>query len=275
MREELSPLLRAPEGEVGQAWFARIAELLLGRAVLVVGGAPHRLREIEFYYRGAGHPDPFAHAEALQETCGRWYFHRSGGSYRGGSFKGLDITFGPEDAHGGVLIRTLERPDGELVNGSSLCVDHILAEAGYERVAALDEAIDGARVWEDDAPLYLTWADEPCEREVLATARVGLTLKRADEHEEMPRYLMRPYRFVSAPTIRKGKLHTVIALHQRGESAARIRELTRCPRHVVARYVEGYEEGFALADVSRWVGASLKSADLARLHGAWERLYGA
>ena len=120
------------------AWFDRIATRLLRGTHLLVAGTPHRLTEVEFYYFSESHPDPFTHRDPLQRARGRWYFHRTGGTYKGGSFKGIDLTFGDGEAYGGVLIRGLERPDGTLVDGPSLCVDHLLAACGVASVAALD-----------------------------------------------------------------------------------------------------------------------------------------
>ncbi len=41
--------------------------------------------------------DPFSHCDAMQQTCAQWYFHKTGGKYRGGTYKGLDVTFGIEN----------------------------------------------------------------------------------------------------------------------------------------------------------------------------------
>ncbi|HAX77412.1 MAG TPA: hypothetical protein DCY88_16650 [Cyanobacteria bacterium UBA11372] len=123
------------EGETIETWFNRIASQLLFGCYLVVGNQPHRLVEIEFYYFSETHPDPFTHRAPLQLECGRWYFHRTRGSYRSGSFKGLDLTFGDGQAFGGILIRSLVTPDGKLIDGPSLCVDYLLAKAGVMGVA--------------------------------------------------------------------------------------------------------------------------------------------
>src|SRR4051812_21703267 len=90
--------------ETAAEWFARIAEHLLNSSQLVVGGKPHRLTEVEAYYNGEGHADPFAHCDPVQVQCGRWYFHRTHGVYRSGSFKGLDLSFGDGSSHGGILL---------------------------------------------------------------------------------------------------------------------------------------------------------------------------
>jgi hypothetical protein len=41
--------------------------------------------------------DPFSHCDAMQQTCAQWYFHKTGGKYRSGTYKGLDVTFGIEN----------------------------------------------------------------------------------------------------------------------------------------------------------------------------------
>jgi hypothetical protein len=55
---------------------------------------PHRFVEIEFYYTDAIHADPFTHKDPLQKTNGQWYFHKIGAQYKGGTYKGLDVTCG-------------------------------------------------------------------------------------------------------------------------------------------------------------------------------------
>src|SRR4051812_3609018 len=110
-------LLRKPksfEPVAVQQWFSQIAERLLNATDFVIAGVPHEILEVEFYYRGAEHEDPFAHGDPVQRFPDRWYFHRTGGVYRGGSFKGLDLTFGNRTARAGILIRSLRLPDGEV-----------------------------------------------------------------------------------------------------------------------------------------------------------------
>ncbi|MFO0929741.1 MAG: hypothetical protein U0736_22415 [Gemmataceae bacterium] len=114
-------------------WFAAIAERLLGGSRLVVAGVAHRLTEVEFYYHGGTHLDPFAHRDPVQRHTGRWYFHRTGGTLRGGSFKGLDLTFAGADAFGGILIRGVEPEGGALIDGPSRTVDHLLHMTGQPR----------------------------------------------------------------------------------------------------------------------------------------------
>ena len=263
-----------PDGApVDEAWFDTIAALLLGQVALVAGGKAHRLVEIEFYYSGGAHPDPFAHCDPIQQQNGTWYFHRDEGSYRGGSFKGLDVTFGL-GAFGGVLIRTIRADeDGKVVNGCSLCVDHLLSQTGHASVAELDGEINGRNIWDAASPLHLRLDAAPPEN-TWKTARVGLTLKRAYKHREMKRYIMRPYRYLTdARAVKKGRLHHIIGLHKAGQTPAEIRALTGSPARSIQKYIDNYTEGLAIDSLGRWYGKSLKNDDLCRIHGAFHALY--
>lgn len=254
-------------------WFSDLAEHLLNHTALVINGQTHRLKEIEFYYNGPGHEDPFTHSDSHQLKTAQWYFHREGDGYRGGSFKGLDISFGPEDAHGGILIRTIETPDGTIINGCSLCVDHMLKITQKDNIATLDEGLLDNHVWQEELLVHLAphqWEAQ----QVIATARVGLTLKRYYANKTMPQYIMKPYRFLTDPKIKKGKLHTVIALHQSGLDVEAIFKQTRSPKKTIKGYIQQYSAGTQLDATKSFHGKSLKSADLARLHGTWSALFG-
>jgi hypothetical protein len=263
----LAPLLAGPKpGEQTQPWLERIAAALLREAVLEVEGAPHELVEIEFYLHGEGHRDPFTHNQAIQRSSGRWYFHRAGESYRGGTYKGVDLTFGPPAVFGGILIRSLLTPEGELICGSSLCVDHLLARTGQADVASLAAAI------ERRAGVLQLRSVAPRERTIYRTARVGLTLKRVAEHPEMLDYIVRPYRALTMPrAIKKGRVHLVVALHQLGETPDAIAALTGTPKRTITDYLAAYARGQALESTESLHGRSLSTTDLCLLHGALDQ----
>jgi hypothetical protein len=262
-------LLAAPDSDESLLkWFQRIAEVLLLRTVLVVAGEAYEMCEIEFYLHGEGHPDPFTHGQALQRSSGRWYFHKSGDSYRGGTYKGLDITFGPPEVFGGILLRSLRTPKDALIHGSSLCVEHLLARTGHTDVASLAAAVGEHSVAAPVSPLHLRTVPERAQT-IYYTSRVGLTLKRVAEHPEMLDYIIKPYRALTQPRrIEKGRVQLVIALHEAGESAEAIAALTGAPKRTVARYVADYERGQALESTESLHGRSLNAADLCLLHGA-------
>ena len=221
------------------AWFARIAEHLLNRSRLVVAGAPHRLTEVECYYHSPSHPDPYAHRDPQQRECGRWYFHRSGRSYRGGSFKGVDLTFGDGTAYAGFLTRGMETPDGILIDGPSLCVDQLLKQTGFATVAELDAASREFEAWNSKSPLQLQRSSNLPRTEIFRSARVGLTMNRAAADSLHGQFIGLPYRFLTEPRrIAKGKPLLAVALHASGIPVEQIGEITGSPLANVCRYVE-------------------------------------
>lgn len=258
------------DGPPSAAWFRRIADVLLNRAALVAGGVRHRLVEVEVYYHGPGHLDVFAHRDPVQLFPGRWYFHKTRGTYRGGSFKGLDLAFGDGTAHAGVLFRGLESPSGALLDGPSLLVDHLLRTTGFPTVAALDGAIAERVAWDETSPLALVPAESPIDRDILATARVGLSLKYRTPKPGDPAlaFVVRPYRFLTEPRrTAKGKPHTVLALLAAGEPPASAAAKTGCPLATVTRYATAFAAGKTEPDAAAFYGKDLSPAEFARLHG--------
>ena len=256
-------------------WFAAIADQLLNRADFLVAGEPYRFAELEAYYFGPAHPDPFTHRDPVQYQNGRWYFHRTGGEYRGGTYKGVDLTFGDGTAMLGVLVRSVVAPSGALIDGPSLTVDHLLARTGTDSPAGLDAVIAGRRIWDTTSPLAIRESESPRAAAVYHTARVGLTLKRARGKPDAPKYVMKPYRYLTEPRrIKKGMPQLVVALHRQGEDTATIRELTGVPKAAVGRYVADFEAGKAVPDFARYVGKDLNTPELCKLMGTWAAKYG-
>jgi hypothetical protein len=267
---EWSELLQPPSPQndaACDAWFATVAHRMLAGSRLLVGGEPHRFSEIEFYWHSPDHPDLFAHRDPIQLECGRWYFHRTNGVYRSGSFKGVDLSFGSGGAHGGILIRGLRGPSGDFIDGPSLTVDHLLKLSGAGTVPVLDKVIGTKQAWEAGNPLFLE-AAEPDETQVFRSPRVGLSLKKSRPGSPHSRFLMRNYRFLSAPKgISKGKLHMVLALHAQGLSPEEIYKATGCPRGSIQRYITDCEAGKAITDIGPYYGKDLTPADLCQLYG--------
>lgn len=268
-------LLQRPEPFLGDetavAWFNRIADRLLNGTQLMVGGKAHRFTEIEFYYHGPGHADPFAHRDPIQLQCGRWYFHRTAGVYRSGSFKGMDLSFGDGTAHAGVLIRGFETANDKLIDGPSLGVDYLLDATAASNVAQLDKAIAGREAWDPGNPLLLREAEGLEQRPLLRSARVGLSLKKAKSSSTMPRFILRNYRYLSRPRqITKGKLHMVLALHIQGRSVPEIQQTTGVNKPAIARYLADYEAGRQTTDFAPYFGIDLGPKELSRLHGTWQ-----
>jgi hypothetical protein len=254
------------DGPPSRAWFDRIAEQLLTTTRLRVGEQSHRLIEIEIYYHGPGHEDPFAHRDPVQLELGRWYFHRTGGAYRSGSFKGLDLAFGDGTAFGGVLFRGLETERAELIDGPSLLVDFLLEQSGAKTVRELDTRIDRQVAWDARNALQLqVTLREP--QIVYTSSRVGLTLKKAKPGGTEPKFLMRAYRYFTEPRgTKKGKPHIVLGLHRAGVSPDDIRTLTGCPKASIERYLSDSLAGQG-DTISTYFGKELDTTSICRLTG--------
>lgn len=248
--------------------FHRVAALILNGVTWHIGGRPHRFTEIEVYYNGARHRDTFTHGDAMQRELGRWYFHRSGEEYRGGTYKGLDIAFGRDDVFAGILVRgAAALADGALVDGPCMCVDRILAVTGRRSVRDLAESFDRSVDAADGSPLYVTVDEAPRAATICASPRIGLTLKRG-VLAERARFLARPYRFLSEPArIKKGRLHTALGLHRDGHTAAQIAALTGMTAAQIDKYVRAYEAGKARAPAD-FNGKDLSADEVCQLFGA-------
>jgi hypothetical protein len=96
-KELTQPINSKPEKH-----FKHLANFLFDEVSLVAGRTSYRFTELEFYFfEESEHEDPYVHRHVLQKKSGTWYFHGSG----------LDITFGSEQQHGGILIRGLHRAE--------------------------------------------------------------------------------------------------------------------------------------------------------------------
>jgi hypothetical protein len=203
-----------------------------------------------------------------------WYFHKSRGQYRGGSFKGVDITFGHANATGGILIRGIAKPNDELVDGPSLTVDYLLQSAGFADVRSLDSAIARRRAWDAGNPLGLAVVREAENRQIYQSPRVGLSLKRPGLTEG-PRYVMSPYRFLTEPKrIRKGKTLLILGLHAAGCSPRQIQALTGTPQNAIQRATAASDAAQAVVDWQEFVSQELTPKSLCRLHGVWQAAFG-
>lgn len=227
------------------------------------------------YYSGGTHPDLFAHRDSVQLEDGRWYFHRTRGECRGGSFKGLDIALGDGTAYFGILIRAVAKPDGTLLDGPCVTVDHLLARTNTASVAALDGVINQRKIWDTTSPLHVAESEKPRAAPVFACSRVGLSLKKAKGKADAPKYVGRAYRFLTEPMeISKGRPHLILALHRAGHDAAAIHATTGVAKKTIERYVADFKSGEAVEDFEGYIGQELGTADLCKLLGTWHAKHG-
>ena len=258
-----------------QTWFAELATQLLNQCDFVAAGNRYRFAELEMYYSGGPHPDLFAHRDPLQLESGRWYFHRTRGEYRGGSFKGLDLTLGDGTSHFGILIRGIVASDDTLLDGPCVMVDHLLEKTKAATVAALDGIINQRSIWDTASPLHIVEAEKPRKATVYQCSRVGLSLKKAKGKSNAPKFVGRPYRFLTeSQTTSKGRPHLILALHRAGHNTDSIHEITGVAKKTIERYVADFALGKKEANFEGYIGKDLGTAELCKLLGTWAAKYG-
>ena len=190
--------------EAQQKELMHIATSLMTHFALDVNGTRFRLAELEVYLHHETHKDVFTHRQddQLQNAC--WYFHKQGtnGGYKGGTYKGLDLTAGnrKNGVYCGFLIRSLlQEGEDKPIEGPCLCVNKILELNGGKGVAEFIDDREGEALRVDDFKgLKLQPVDKmPKFTEVYSAPRVGLTLRNGMGREK---FCARAYRFSTVPS---------------------------------------------------------------------------
>jgi 3-methyladenine DNA glycosylase Mpg len=128
-----------------------------------------RFVEVEAYlFAPPGFEDVFAHRDPMQyTTCGAWYFHKKGNSYKGGTYKGLDLTFGSTangGVSGGILLRSIVNVSTlEIIEGPCRLVDHVLNLSGSSGIEEFVENHLQSKLdaFSSSSKLKISYADNP------------------------------------------------------------------------------------------------------------------
>ncbi|KAM9998848.1 hypothetical protein ACTFIZ_002401 [Dictyostelium cf. discoideum] len=294
-------------------WFKEISFQLLNNVVLMINEQAHMLVEIEFYFKGCKHIDHFTHGDSMQLERGTWYFHRSGSGYKGGSFKGLDITFGLGDSddesekktYGGILIRSIQiLSDKSIIDGPSLCVDHILKTTNSKDISQFIRS-HGRSIFENEnSTLYLKMRDQVLTNTsnangsggsgdddsgenlksltlppivsksmILSCPRVGLTLKRYKPSQEY--FIGGDYRFIRLPDkVKKGKHYMTVKLALLGQDSNTIKNQVGSTTATIEKIKAQIKAGEKLSksDLSSFRG-DLSADEMCKLLGLCNKLY--
>ncbi len=129
--------------------------------------------EIEFYYNDKDiHNDEYTHGNERQKKCFEWYIHRTNNNgIRNGRRKGLDITFGNENAYGGVLIRAIKNQNN-ICAGPSLTVDQLIKSAKTDNIKEFTEKIEKAQI--ENSSLKIVKRKSQLDKYVYRGPRIGL-----------------------------------------------------------------------------------------------------
>lgn len=190
------------------AHFTTISNILLNKSSLVVKNERFRLCEIEFYLKNDDHNDLYVHSIPDQKTFEGFYFHQfKNGSYKSGTYKGLDMTFGNVNSYFGILIRSMMNVNtGEFIEGPCRCVNKILELFGVDDVKAFmtnGKFNTQLKLYTVENGLYLAEQEHKSEA-VFHGIRVGLS-------DKYPEFLNKNYRHaIFVKKIKKQKKFTEI-----------------------------------------------------------------
>jgi len=223
--------------------FAKLAYWLLNEIDFVIGDKICKICEIEFYLFTDDHQDIYTHRNDDQSTPNKWYFHKKGNTYKGGTYKGLDITFGLSNkpAFGGILIRGLSEIDNEPINCQSIVgpcksVDYILEHTNSENINTLVPYIGD--VSDNTKKIYLKPSVGRLPGTIYKGVRVGLTFK-------YPEWGCKSYRFLTwkLRDVEKNRQNIVVDLLNQGVSAEYISKESGYSHKKLDAYKQLYESG--------------------------------
>lgn len=203
---------------INQELLDRIAESILNKHQILIPDNDsklhtYRICEIEFYVRNDNHNDEYTHQDEHQKTYGKWYFHRTkSGNYKGGTYKGVDLTLGNNDTYFGVLIRSICSVESdEIIEGPCRCVNTILELNDCKNVGDyMAKRTDPPSV-RSTSNFHIKRCRGLKKYDIYSGPRIGLSDKYKDYRDV-------PYRYViMKDKIKKDKKNLNILVEQLGE----------------------------------------------------------
>ncbi len=185
--------------EVTPQIFNEITNKILNESALSINNKIYRILEIEIYLYDKDHSDTYSHCDIDQLQYGGFYFHKfKNGTYKNGTFKGMDISLGNVETqkYCGILIRAIKNLEtSEIIEGPCLSVNKILEE--YKASDIKDFVSQ-----KYDNPLKIIDYKHFTEQ-IYVGPRIGLQSK-TSKIVKNPEYVNKDYRFLIYKT-KKGK----------------------------------------------------------------------
>jgi hypothetical protein len=248
----------------------KLASKLINDTRLVIDDEVYMFGELEAYLSDKNHIDPFVHCDLNQQTPFKWYFHKfNGKSYKGGSFKGMDLTFATQDKDGycGMLVRSIHKLDDNnkivsTVEGPCNVVDYILKENNSNSVKDFveDHGIDVFK----NKKLYLKKHNHGPNNtlNIYSGPRVGLTLKK-DQTKAKHKYLMANYRYIVNPRlVAKYRTQMAYGLYLQGETSNSVEQITGVKGKKLKSHVDFVNDEVGDYEFTDFYNIGLKSNDL-------------
>lgn len=193
--------------------FSHIANRILNYSMLMIEGNPHRICEIEFYLKSSQHRDLYVHGNKDQTMNGFWYFHKfNNGTYKNGTFKGLDIALGSieklsnEPICASILIRSIiDINQGKFIEGPCKTVNHILNLTKTDNIMTFTGG-NPMNILENDKNLILVEGNPTKLEPILYGPRIGLS-------DKYPEFKYKLYRYVIGPVKKERKKLTPLDIN--------------------------------------------------------------
>ncbi len=272
-----------------KTYFANVADILLNETTINANKNILRIVEIEFYLNdNKNHQDPFIHGDVHQETPAKWYFHRQNGkSYKAGTYKGLDITFGykntKQHVYGGILIRTIQDiKSKKLIEGPCNVVDYILKVCKCKTIQDLVTATTTTTTTtapgdvfktDSNSTLYLEPNSTLTKQDIITGPRVGLTLKVPSSAKE--EYIFKDYRFmIFGDQIKKNITSVIISLYfTKSLSEDQISQRLKKKKDSVTQVIDTAKEGQSKDIKDYYYKKKLSTNEFYQFYGAWIQKY--
>lgn len=161
----------------------------------------YRLLEIELYICNDNHKDIFTHCHSKQKNMLQWYFHQMSekeDSYKGGTYKGLDIACGFDGGYGGILIRAvINETDNTIIDGPCNVVNELLKITKCDSIKNLitDKSKMNNNLSCLNNSVIKLETNIYNKHKIFKGPRIGLTLK-GKNVEEKKKYIDLSYRYV-------------------------------------------------------------------------------
>ena len=171
-------------------------ELLNGSLLQISDTCRLRLTEIEIYYYNESHQDEYVHKHLHQKRKGFYMHQYKNGTYKSGTWKGLDITYGDDDTYFGVLIRgVIDTKEGSKhIDGPCNSVNYIMKCLNCDNLEDLAQTIPRWKIVSSD--------DSMLQYPIYHSTRIGLS-------DKYPEFKIKPYRFATIFKKEKSKMFLV------------------------------------------------------------------
>lgn len=254
--------------------FDYLANILLNKVILKVHNTSIRITEIEFYlHDSTNHPDPFVHCHNDQKTYLSFYFHKFGDSFKSGTFKGVDITFGDNDVYAGILLRSIYDTINDVnIEGSCNVVNYILKLSNLDSIGKLieNQPLNSSSLLSvqkiDESQRIYCLNEEISLFHIFQGPRVGLTYK--NDIDENLKYITQNYRYCTNINKIKKMNHCLImtSMIKFGDKLSNIANINEKLFNKIKKFYNEHKDDKNISVLDNFVKKKLNNTDMMLLY---------